>query len=101
MRKLLLGQDMNRTDILRNATEIINHDRQSTHGNPEDSFANIANLWSAYLDKTISTQQVAIMMILLKVARTKNGNNHMDNFIDIAGYSALAGEIGLRNDGQE
>ena len=45
MRKLLLGQDMNRTDILRNATEIINHDRQSTHGNPEDSFANIANLW--------------------------------------------------------
>jgi hypothetical protein len=84
---------MNRSDILHNAIDIINNDRQSTHGKPEDSFANIANLWSAYLDKTISTQQVAIMMALLKVARTKNNPNHLDNFIDLAGYAALGGEL--------
>ena len=84
---------MNRSDILHNAIEIITNDRQATHGKPEDSFANIANLWSAYLDKTISTQQVAVMMALLKIARTKNNPNHLDNFIDLAGYAALGGEL--------
>ena len=84
---------MNRSDILHNAIDIITNDRQATHGKPEDSFANIANLWSAYLDKTISTQQVAVMMALLKIARTKNNPNHLDNFIDLAGYAALGGEL--------
>jgi len=84
---------MNRSDILHNAIDIITNDRQTTHGKPEDSFANIANLWSAYLDKTISTQQVAVMMALLKIARTKNNPNHLDNFIDLAGYAALGGEL--------
>jgi len=85
---------MNRSDILHNAIEIINNDRQSTHGKPEDSFANIANLWSAYLDKTISVNQVAMMMTLMKIARTKNNPLHIDNYIDMAGYAALGGELG-------
>ena len=85
---------MNRTEILNKANEYITKDRQSTHGDAEDSFANIANLWGAYLDKVISTQDVAIMMTLLKIARYKKNPSHTDNAIDMAGYAAIAGELG-------
>lgn len=33
------------------------------------------------------------MMILLKTARIAGGSEKADNFIDIAGYAACAGEL--------
>ena len=84
---------MNRTEILEMANNIINKDRQATHGKPEDSFNNIAKLWSAYLDQALTITDVAMLMTLMKIARVKNNNHHDDNFIDICGYSALAGEL--------
>ena len=54
-----------------------------------------------FLDKklqpmaSINAQDVAIMMILLKVSRSNQGKKfNLDNFVDMAGYSAIAGEIG-------
>ena len=84
---------MNRTEILKKANEIINNDRQATHGKPEDSFNNIASLWSAYLQRSITTIDVAMLMTLMKIARVKNNTKHEDNFVDICGYSAIAGEL--------
>lgn len=78
------------------ANDIINNDRQATHGKPEDSFANIANLWSAYLDKTLSITDVSMLMTLMKIARVKNNHHHADNFVDICGYSAIAGELSAK-----
>lgn len=34
-----------------------------------------------------------MMMAMLKIARIKSGRYHEDNFIDLAGYAACAGEI--------
>ena len=84
---------MNRTEILKKANDIINNDRQATHGKPEDSFYNIAQLWSAYLNHSLSVIDVAMLMTLMKIARVKNNTKHDDNFIDICGYSAIAGEL--------
>ena len=43
----------------------------------------------------ITAADVAIMMILLKISRTTQGEKfNLDNFVDMAGYSAIAGEIG-------
>lgn len=81
-----------RAKVLDTAKQIILHDRQQTHGDPEDNFAVIANLWSAYLNRAISPSDVAMLMILVKIARSKTGSS-LDNFIDIAGYAACAGEI--------
>jgi hypothetical protein len=93
---------MNRTEILKKANEIINNDRQLTHGKPEDSFKNIANLWSAYLDQVLTNTDVAMLMTLMKIARVKNNTKHEDNFIDICGYSAIAGELNAgERDGAE
>lgn len=49
---------MDKTEILRIANEYICNDRQATHGQAEDNFANIGRLWSAYLNHLITPQNV-------------------------------------------
>ena len=85
---------MDKTEILETANEYICNDRQQTHGQAENNFANIGRLWSAYLDHPITPQDVAILMTLLKIARYKHSPSHVDNAIDMCGYAALAGELG-------
>lgn len=82
-----------REKCLRLANECVNLDRVNTYGDPEDNFGAIADLWGTYLDLEISEEDVAMMMILLKVARVATGTGSTDNFIDICGYSACAYEI--------
>lgn len=84
---------MDKNDILDKAKTIINGERQGTYGNAEDNFANIAAFWSTYLNREISSTDVANMMILMKVARNSSGVYKDDNYIDICGYAALGGEI--------
>lgn len=84
---------MKRQDILDTAKNIITNDRAATHGGAEDSFGAIANMWSEYLGVNITQHDVCAMMVLLKVARIKGNAKHLDSWIDIAGYSAIGGEI--------
>lgn len=80
------------TEILDKAAETV-YDRPDTHGEPEDSFATIAEMWNGYLrsedhfDPNVTPTDVANMMILLKVARNSEGHYHEDNYTDIAGYA--------------
>ncbi|NKX40971.1 hypothetical protein HGG71_05740 [Rhodobacteraceae bacterium R_SAG2] len=87
---------MNRSDILSTAAEYVTKDRAATHGDAEDTFAQIASLWSAYLGEEIGSTDVAAMMILLKIARAWGNPGHADNWVDIAGYAACGGEIAGR-----
>lgn len=84
---------INRDGILNRAKSIINGERQGTYGDAEDSFQTIADMWSAYLNTEILSEDVANMMILMKVARNSSGVYKDDNWIDICGYAALGGEI--------
>lgn len=94
---------MNRSEILDMAKEIVTKDRQATHGNAEDNFSTISEMWEAYIrsaciagdyyDLCISPNDVAIMMILLKIARTASNPEHLDNWLDMVGYAACGGEI--------
>ena len=63
------------------------------HGEPKVAHTRIAAFWSAYLDHPITAHDVAIMMILVKVARTKNGTINLDNYVDVAGYAGVAAEL--------
>lgn len=83
---------MDRKEVLRYAGEAVLKDRDEQYGSPEDSFAAIAGLWSAYLDIAIMPVDVANMMILLKVARNINKPKD-DNWVDIAGYAACGAEV--------
>lgn len=75
------------------AESIINGEREGTYGKAEDSFEVISKLWSGYLNKQVSSIDVANLMVLMKVARNATGVYKEDNWIDICGYAALGGEI--------
>ena len=83
-------------ELLSKAIEIVGGDRQKEYGDKVDNHNNIAKLWSAYLDVKIEAHDVSVMMILLKVARTKIGTRTKHTYVDMAGYSAIAGEIEFR-----
>ena len=83
---------MNRVEILNTAAELISGDRAATYGDALVSHQRIANLWSTYLGAPVSAVDVAACLILMKVSRSK-GAAHRDNWIDMAGYAALAGEM--------
>lgn len=93
---MLKETDMKRTEILDAAKEIITKDRHDTHGEAEDSFAQIAGAWSWYLSRPVTAFDVAQMMVLFKVARMKHNPLHQDSAVDACGYAALAGEIAQR-----
>lgn len=76
---------MTKTVILDEAKKVI-YERQASYGTPENNFAQIAELWSAYLGTTIQPEDVGAMMILMKVARERHKHKH-DNLVDIAGYA--------------
>lgn len=83
-------------EILETARDLISGDRQRTHGDRAASCKNIAELWSAFLGVWIPPYKVALMMALLKIARTKTGELNMDNFVDTPGWSAIAGELAAK-----
>ena len=81
-----------RTDILNEASALINGDREQDYGTPKDSFGCIAYMWTAYLGHPVTASEVCNMMALLKIARLRNGP-HRDSNVDAAGYMALSAEM--------
>lgn len=86
---------MNRLDTLKAAAECVCGSREEDYGSPEDNFAVIAALWTAYTGTDITPKDVAMMMALLKIARAKAGSKP-DTYIDLAGYAACGAEISAR-----
>lgn len=85
-----------RAEILDAAKKIVTGDREQQYGKPEDNFAVIAKFWTTYTGHPISSEDVAVMMALLKIARIRSGNYKADSFIDGVGYLSLAAEIAGR-----
>jgi 2-oxo-4-hydroxy-4-carboxy--5-ureidoimidazoline (OHCU) decarboxylase len=98
--KTKIKTSMTKEEILAKASDLISNDRNKSHGDAFNNHAEIAEFWNIFLDKklnpmaSITADDVAIMMILLKISRhTQGDKNNMDNFVDMAGYAAIAGEI--------
>ena len=92
---------MNTGKFLKEAISLSGIDRQKDYGDKVDNHNNIARLWSAYLEIEIEAHDVAILMALLKIARTKLGAVSKDTYIDMAAYSAIAGEIKFKEGEKE
>ena len=88
---------MTRKEILDRAAVIVGG-KDGQHGNAENNFDKIARLWYAYKGVPFSAKDVAVMMILLKVARIASGHQCDDNFVDISGYAACGGELEASDD---
>lgn len=87
-----------RVEALREAAKIIDGDRNAQYGNPEDNFKRTAQIWSVILNHKVSAEDVAMMMVGLKVARyAANSGFQGDTWVDIAGYAGCGYEVGKIN----
>ncbi|TXH44231.1 MAG: hypothetical protein E6Q97_33115 [Desulfurellales bacterium] len=96
---------MQRDEILKRAAELTMGDRNRAYGSPWENLTNCAGLWQAYFEGkyggkivdpmqfTISAEDVAMLNLVQKIARTFNVKVSMDTYIDMAAYSAIAGEV--------
>jgi len=78
--------------ILDEARNVVSGARQKQYGPPEQSLEDITALWNAYLKgykrlhtEELSPKDVAMMMVLLKIAREKH-KTKKDNLVDAVGY---------------
>lgn len=98
-----------RTVLLREAIKLTEQDRNAAYGNPEDNFANIAAYWNTYLTTLpkqgnilpLTSQDVAHLMILMKVARLNTNPSHRDSLVDIAGYAACGEDCRVKRVSQQ
>ena len=88
-------------DFLRDAVTLVEGDRALEYGDKVINHSNIAKLWSAYLNQPLTGHEVAVMMCLLKIARTKLGKRTRDTYADGAAYMAIAGEIQEKINGED
>jgi len=93
---------MNRKELLDAAAICITKDRAATHGDAENNFAAIAGGWNWWMairqEGALTAHDVAMMMSIFKTARTASNAAHIDNYIDNAGYTAIAGDIAQRKE---
>lgn len=68
-------------------------ERRETHGDVKENFTKIAKRWSLTLNTTVTPQQVALMMLDLKLVRLQNNPKHLDNFVDAIGYIVCLNQI--------
>lgn len=92
-------------NILREAENIIYGDRERAYGSPRFNLDTIAQLWAVYIDRkfpehvqaegghSLTAEDVAQLMILLKTARLIHNPTHRDSLVDQAGYAALQNRI--------
>jgi hypothetical protein len=92
---------VNRAEVLDKAKAAV-ADREGKYGHPRENFERIARRWNVHLQNKhgnlgrndLDADDVAIMLVDVKLARAESGVYHPDNFIDVAGYAALAAEVG-------
>lgn len=82
-----------REDLLDEAKAVVTRSRTQQYAPPDQDFKNIAGLWSVILGCSVSSVQVALCMDALKTARLINNPNHIDSWVDKAGYAACGFEI--------
>ena len=86
------GQSMKHGEILQSATDLY-QERGLHYGHPSDNMARAARLISAYLEMPVEDYQVAVILSLVKIARSIEDSQKIDTWIDSASYLAIAGQL--------
>jgi len=84
-----------RQEVIRQVEAAVMSDRNADYAPPEENFQRIADLWNIYLDGRcgLTPYDTAIMMVLVKVARSMASPHLIDHLVDIAGYAACAADV--------
>lgn len=88
--------------LFKDASTNINGARQTTYGNPEDSFQMIAERWNQFLKcryefaHELTAEDIAFMMADFKMARECNQHKR-DNLVDASGYLGITDDLVAAN----
>lgn len=78
-------------NVLDRAKRLVDGARQQDYGHPKIDFSRTANLWTAWLGERLNdeltAEDIALLMILLKVSRLRQTPSHYDSITDVAGYA--------------
>jgi hypothetical protein len=96
-------KQINKAEIARTAADLVGGARNATHGDAYENHAKIAEVWNGILAaagartaRPLDAHDVANLMEGLKIARRYLGAFNLDDYVDGAGYAAVAGEIAAR-----
>ena len=79
--------------ILMQAALLIDGERDRQHGDRALCLGQVAREWNTLLNVEFNPHLVALMMAKVKIARMITGAHNPDDYVDAAGYIALAGEL--------
>lgn len=92
-----------REQVLSGALQAVNGSRNLNYGEPKDNFLRIARLWNAHVlnigmvaegdSRFFTPVDVAIMLGFVKDGRLANQPDHLDSWMDKAGYAACGAEV--------
>lgn len=111
-----------RREVLLEAAELVDGDRNAQYGDPTDDFRRTATYWSTHLggvlrrkatecrvhvdadvldivDRLLDPHDVAILMQMLKMSRLAWSPDKRDHWTDAAGYSACGWDCVVNGDG--
>lgn len=91
----MIGLD--RDKILDAASDLINGQRAKDYGDAFEMHRRIAAGWSEIVGVNVTPAQAALCLVWLKIARLVETPDHLDSFVDLVAYGALAGEIESRS----
>ena len=83
---------MSTDSILKHAAGVL-AERSKTYGDAREAMATIAARWSLTLGHPVTSAQVVLCMIDLKLARLGHDPKYRDGPIDVIGYAALLHEV--------
>lgn len=87
--------------LLQKANELIGGQRQTDYGNKLQNFSQIAMLWTGAVahklqpGQAFSAEDVALLMMQVKIARLAKSPDHYDSILDVAGYAGCYEAIQL------
>jgi hypothetical protein len=73
-------------NILHDADVAVSGNRRNDYGTPTENHSRTAKLWSVWLKRDITPEDVCMLNILQKVSRGMNKITR-DTLVDIAGYA--------------
>lgn len=87
-----------RANVLSAAASAVNGDRRAAYGEAKDNFDRIAQMWTILVGDSwnFTATDVALFMAAVKLSRLYESPDHLDSWVDLAGYAALGGEIGTQ-----
>ena len=85
-------------EILDQAKVLITGNREDDYGDAAENFGNIAKMWSVIFGIDVQPYQVAFAMDSVKTCRLIKTPDHVDSWVDMAGYVGLAGELALNGE---